>query len=133
MRGNIRQTPAVNSALIGTALPIATLAPADAYTAGWWHLCSGGYVRADVVRVITLTPFATATVAATPTRLSVAQTIIAQTANAKTPTPTATSQPRVITPAPPQVRVIEGENGVVEFTIVCPSACEFKGKVEELP
>lgn len=117
---NVRQTPAIGSAQINRIFPGDTPAPADVGVRDgsltWWHLCSGGYVRSDVVKVSTVTP------SASPTRLSQAQTNIAQmTAVART----ATAQPRVI--------IIEGENGVVEFTIICPVPCEFKGTTRQLP
>lgn len=117
---NVRQTPAITSGQVARIFPGDTPAPADSGTKldgfTWWHVCSKGYVRNDVVKVITLTP------RATPTRLSQAQTNIAQmTATARA----ATNQPRIV--------VIEGENGVAEVHITCPVPCEIKWIVEQLP
>ena len=37
------------------------------------------------------------------------------------------------TPSEPQVTIIRGEDGVLKFSVFCPSACEWTSTVEELP
>lgn len=75
---NVRSTPNTTAGQTSRIYPADTAAPADRglidtgdKSLTWWHLCAGGWVRSDVVRVLTVTP------QATPTRLGVAQTNIA--------------------------------------------------------